>query len=124
MYKDKEVKVIFSEEADKIYGDLRKIVNEEQESGKESSFHQTLLRSIDRVKGLLRQNPFLGDQAPKRLIPKEYTKKYQVDNVWRIELADRWRMLYTITGNSIEIINFVLGIVNHKEYDRLFGYKS
>ena len=32
-------------------------------------------------------------------------------------------MLYTLKTNQIEIVNFVLYIVNHREYDKLFGYK-
>ncbi|MBI2109681.1 hypothetical protein HYT58_00720 [Candidatus Woesearchaeota archaeon] len=81
------------------------------------------MRSINRVSDLLKQNPFAGDQVPKRLIPDKYSKKFDVDNVWRIELADRWRLVYTITGNQIEIITFVMDIFDHKEYDKVFGYK-
>ena len=91
--------------------------------GVEKSFHQTLLRSINRVKDILKQNPFAGDQILKRQIPKKYILKYDVSNLWRIELADRWRLIYTITGNQIEIINFVVDLFNHRDYDRVFGYK-
>jgi len=31
--------------------------------------------------------------------------------------------MYTITGDEVEIIAFVLDIFNHKDYDKLFGYK-
>jgi len=123
MFKDKEVKVKLSEEADKVYQELNKIVGEEKLKGIESSFHQTLLRSINRVRDLLKQNPFAGDQVPKRLIPLKYIKKFDADNVWRIELADRWRLVYTITGNEVEIITFVIDIFNHRNYDKVFGYK-
>lgn len=123
MYKGKEVVVKLSEEANEVYEDLNKLVGEEKFKGIESSFHQTLLRSIQRVGELLKNNPFAGDQVPKRLIPRKYILKYDVDNLWRIELADRWRLVYTITGDKVEIIAFVLDIFNHKEYDKVFGYK-
>lgn len=123
MFRDKDVKVKLSEEADKVYQELNKIVGEEKLKGIGSSFHQTLLRSINRVKDLLKQNPFAGDQVPKGLIPGKYVLKYDVDNLWRIELADRWRLVYTITGNQLEIVNFVLDIFNHKDYDKVFKYK-
>ncbi|MFH1365530.1 MAG: hypothetical protein ABIH28_03030 [archaeon] len=71
----------------------------------------------------MKQNPFAGDQIPKKLIPDKYCKKFDVGNVWRIELADRWRLVYTITGNQIEIITFVMDIFNHRDYDKTFGYK-
>ena len=123
MFQGKEVSIKLSEEADNVYRELNKIVGEEKLKGIDSSFHQTLLRSINRVRDLLKQNPFAGDQVPKRQIPQKYTQKFDVDNVWRIELADRWRLVYTITGNQIEIITFVIDIFNHKDYDRVFGYK-
>jgi len=123
MFKDKEVRVKLSEEADKVYQELNKIVGGERLKGIESSFHQTLLRSINRVRDLLKQNPFAGDQVPKKLIPLKYIKKFDVDNVWRIELSDRWRLVYTITGNEVEIITFVIDIFNHRNYDKVFGYK-
>ena len=56
-------------------------------------------------------------------LPDKYAKKYDAENVWRIELANRWRLIYTITGNKLEIINFVMDIFNHKDYDKVFGYK-
>ena len=123
-YRNKDVIVRLSEEADGIFEDLKNIVSQEKLRGIESSFHQTLLRSILRTIDLLKKDPFSGNQVPKRLIPQKYIKKYGVDNVWRIELSDRWRLLYTITGNQVEIITFIMDIVNHKDYDKIFGYKS
>lgn len=123
MYKNKEVVIKLSEDANMVYEELNNIVGEEKLSGTESSFHQSLLRSINRVKELLKKNPFAGDQVLKKQIPKKYLIKYNINNLWRIELADRWRMTYTITGNQIEIIAFVMNIFNHRDYDNLFGYK-
>ena len=119
----KEVIVRLSEEASEVFEELNRIVNEEKQKGVESSFHQTLLRSILRVRDLLKENPFAGDQVPKRQNPDKYSKKYDAQNVWRIELADRWRLVYTITGNQLEIITFIMDIYNHKDYDKVFGYK-
>jgi len=123
MYKNKEVKVILSDEANEVYEELNEVVGQEKKNKIHSSFYQTLLRSIKRVKELLKSNPFAGDQVSKRLIPKKYLLKYDVSNIWRIELANRWRLIYTIKGNKIEIINFVVDIFDHKEYDKIFGYK-
>jgi Txe/YoeB family toxin of Txe-Axe toxin-antitoxin module len=123
MYKNKEVRIVFSENADEMYEELNKIVGEEKNKGNMTSFHQTLLRSIERVKELLRNNPFAGDQVQKSLIPKVYIIKYGITNLWRIELANYWRMMYTISGNEVEILNFVLDIVDHKKYNKIFGYK-
>ena len=123
MFQGKEISVRLSEEADNIYQELNRIVGEEKLKGIDSSFHQILLRSINRVSSLLKQNPFAGDQVKKRQIPSKYIQKFDAENVWRIELADRWRLVYTITGNQIEIIAFVMDIFDHRDYDKVFGYK-
>ena len=119
----KSVKIILSEEADKVYQELNKIVEDEKKKGVESSFHQTLLKSIERVKEILKQDPFAGEQIKKRKIAPKYIISYDIENLWRFELANRWRLIYTITGNKLEIIGFILDILDHKEYDKIFGYK-
>ena len=72
MFRGKEVKVKLSEEADRVYRELNEIVGEEKLKKIGSSFHQTLLRSINRARDLLKQNPFAGEQVQKRLIPGKY----------------------------------------------------
>ncbi len=122
-FKGKEVLVILSEEATEEYESLRKIVDEELQRGVTSSVNQSILRSIERVKGWLKQDPFKGEQVQKKLIPQHYINKYGVTNLWRIDLSDYWRLIYTIQSNEVEIIDFVLNIVDHKTYDTIFGYK-
>ena len=56
MYNGKEVIVKLSEEAEEVYTELNEIVGSEKQRGVESSFHQSLLRSINRVKELLKKN--------------------------------------------------------------------
>ena len=123
MFQNKEIKVILSEEANAIFQELNKIVGEEKRKNINSSFHQTLLRSVIRVRDLLKVNPFAGDQVPKKQIPPKYPLLYGADNVWRIELADRWRLIYTINGNNIEVVTFILDVFDHRKYDKVFGYK-
>jgi Txe/YoeB family toxin of Txe-Axe toxin-antitoxin module len=123
MFENKEIKVILSEEADQVFQELNGIVGEEKTKGIGSSFHQTLLRSIERAIDLLKKNPFAGNQIPKRQLPDKYLEKYDAENAWRMELSNRWRLIYTITGNKIEIINFIMDIFNHRDYDKAFGYK-
>lgn len=123
MFEKREIIVRFSKEANEVFEELNKIVEEEKKNEVESSFHQTLLRSIIRVRDLLKEDPFAGDQVRKKQIPDKYMDKYDAENAWRIELANRWRLVYTITGNQVEIITFIMDIYDHKEYDKIFGYK-
>lgn len=71
-------------------------------------------------------NPHYGNPVPKNLIPEEYKIKYGVTNLFHIELSSFWRMLYTLTNDEmeIEIIAFVLDIIDHKGYDKKFHYKG
>ena len=122
--KGKKIKVVLSEEATEEYNELNRIVGEELQRGVTSSVHQSIFRSVERVKGWLKENPFAGEQVQKSLIPRHYINKYDVTNLWRIDLSDYWRLVYTIQSNEIEIIDFVLNIVDHKRYDKIFGYKK
>src|SRR3989338_6929130 len=122
--KGKKIKVVLSEEATEEYNELNRIVGEELQRGVTSSVHQSIFRSVERVKGWLKENPFAGEQVQKSLIPRHYINKYDVTNLWRIDLSDYWRLVYTIQSNEIEIIDFVLNIVDHKKYDKIFGYKG
>ena len=75
---------------------------------------------------LIKLNIHFGNPVAKNLIPKEYKIKYGVTNLFRIELPQFWRMLYTLTNGDteIEIIAFVLDVIDHKTYDKKFGYKG
>ncbi len=71
----------------------------------------------------LEKNAFCGIQIPKKLIPKPYLKKYNVDNLWKYNLPKSWRLLYSIRRNEIIVISIILEWLPHKEYDRKFGYR-
>jgi len=120
----RSVKVLFSEEANKQYEELNRIVGEEIKKGVTNSFHQQLLKSINQKKELLKINPQAGIHIPKSLIPKLYKDKYDVNNLWKIDLSGYWRMIYTLRTTEIEITNFVLDFLDHETYDKVFGYKK
>ena len=121
---NKPVRVIFLDEADTEYKKLNGIVGQQLNEGKDNTEEMQLLRSIKQKVEFVKANPFYGNNMLKVLIPKEYIEKYKANNLWRVELINYWRMLYTIKGDQIEIICFVLDIMNHKEYDKKFGYKK
>lgn len=102
------------------YQELNKIVGEQQTQGKTNSDEIQLWNSIQQKKDLIKQNPFYGDNIPKNQIPKSLN----VANLWRVELTGYWRMLYTIKGDNIEIVCFILHLIDHPTYDKIFGYKK
>ncbi|MBI2970859.1 MAG: hypothetical protein HYY37_00395 [Candidatus Aenigmarchaeota archaeon] len=120
----RNINVILSEEATKQYEELNRIVGDEIKKGITNSIHQQLLKSIKQKSELLKINPQAGIHISKKLIPKIYIDKYDVDNLWKIDLSGYWRMTYTLRTTEIEITNFVLDIVDHVTYDKILGYKK
>ncbi len=116
---NKKVKVIFSPEAEEAYNYLN-------EKASFSKNEKIILNAVNKKIALIKVNIHYGDPIAKKLIPKEYKIKYGVANLFRVELPKFWRMLYTLTnGNSeIEIIAFILDVIDHKEYGKKFGYKK
>lgn len=103
------------------YEQLNKTVGEEQSSGIANSERQQLLRAIKQKIELVKVNPQYGNAVPKDLIAKS---GYPVDNLWVVDLSGYWRMLYSLQGSQIEILCFVLEIIDHPTYDKKFGYKK
>ena len=124
MFKGKPTKVIITGGAKEEFDDLNKVVGDEIKKGITSSDHQTLLNSIKQKIELLRNNPEFGVHIPKDRIPKEYVRKYDVNNLWKVNLSSAWRMIYTIRGSDVEIISLILDIMNHKNYNKKFGYRK
>lgn len=59
---------------------------------------------------------------PKKLIPKDY-KKYGIDNLWKYDLPNGWRLMYSVANDEVKIISIVLEWLDHKNYEKRFGYK-
>ncbi len=115
----KTVRVIFSPEAEEVYNHLN-------EQAPVSKIDKTILNAINKKIELIKANFHYGDPIAKNLIPEEYKVKYGITNLFRVELPNFWRMLYTLTegDTEIEIVAFVLDVVDHKTYDKKFGYRK
>ena len=115
----KVVRIKLSSDAEEVY----KYLNREAPTSKPDNM---ILKAINNKVELIKTNPHFGDPIAKKLIPDEYKQKYGITNLFRVELPTFWRMLYTLTNdeNEIEIIAFVLDIINHKEYNKILGYKG
>ena len=71
----------------------------------------------------LRTNAFSGIHIPRRLWPREYIQKYGINNLWKYDLPNGWRLIYTVTPeNEVELISAILEWFDHKEYERRFNY--
>ena len=114
----KNVRVILSPEAEEVY----KKLNSEAESNKQS---RMILKAVNNKIDLIKANIHYGNPVAKNLIPEEYKLKFGTTNLFRVELPAFWRMLYTLTNNEeVEIVAFVLDIIDHPTYNGKFGYKG
>ena len=68
------------------------------------------------------ENAFSGIQIPKRLIPKVYIKNFGIDNLWKFNLPNAWRLLYSVARDEVVIVSIVLEWLPHKKYERRFKY--
>jgi hypothetical protein len=82
-----------------------------------------LLELIDKGIAKLAEDHGCGQKIQKSLWPKYYVSKYGINNLWRLRLDNYWRMIYTVTGEQVRIVAVILEVLDHKEYDKRFGYK-
>ncbi len=121
---EKKISIKLVGDAETAFRELNKIVGEQRRQGLTNSKEIHLLEAINRMFDIIVKNPFYGENAKKDRIPKEYKQRYDVGNLFIADLPDYWRILYTLESDEIEIIAFVLDIIDHKEYDRKFGFKK
>jgi mRNA-degrading endonuclease RelE of RelBE toxin-antitoxin system len=82
-----------------------------------------LLKLIDKGVEKLSDDYECGQKIQKRLWPRYYVAKYGISNLWRLRLDGYWRMIYTVTGDHVRIVAVILEVLDHREYDKRFGYK-
>jgi hypothetical protein len=108
--------VKFTHEAEEIIDFLK-------EQSTHSKEDKMILYSIAAKVDILSKNAFYGDRIQKNLIPSYYRKKFNISNLFRVELPCYWRLLYSVSGSNVEIIALVIDVCDHKLYDKRFGYK-
>jgi hypothetical protein len=110
----KEIKIFLKDDAKEVYFLLKT---------KRDKDSITLLNSIERTIDILSSNPQYGNPVSKKQFPLILINKYNINNLYRVELSKFWRLLYTIKNDEIYIYLVILKIIDHKEYNKLFKYK-
>lgn len=106
------------------FGDMQiKKAYKELDSGR---FQEKRLKGwLDRAFEELERNAFCGIQIPKRLIPRKYHFKFgDLGNLWKYNLPDAWRLIYTVKKEDIIVLSIILEWMDHKCYDKKFGYRK
>ena len=70
----------------------------------------------------LEENAFCGTQISKKLIPKVYIEKYGIDNLWKYDLPNAWRLIYSVENGVVCVLSIILEWMSHKDYERKFKY--
>ena len=70
----------------------------------------------------IRKNAFCGIQVRKKQIPHDYIKDFKITNLWKYNLPDAWRLIYSIENQQLCVVSIVLEWMTHKEYERRFNY--
>ena len=107
-------KIVFENE--RVKKSFEKLKNSKTE---DKNLYKWLIRAFED----LETDPFSGTQIAKKIIPKEYEKKYgKLDNLWKYDLPNAWRLIYTIKNQEIIVLSVVLEWMDHKEYERRFKF--
>lgn len=108
----------YSKEFNRSYVKLKK------KAAKGSREAEYLIGLIRKAKAMLAEDREAGKKIPRKKWPKEYIQKYNINNLWRYKLDSYWRLVYTIMAGEIDFFLIYLEYIDHKKYDRKFGYKT
>jgi hypothetical protein len=81
-----------------------------------------LYKFIDRALDDIKIDVTCGIKVPKKLWPKSYVQQYGLTNLWKYNLPNAWRLIYTIESDQVRIMGIILEWFTHKEYEKKFKY--
>ena len=79
---------------------------------------KAILKSIVDFK----ENAFCGERIKRELIPREYIKKYGIDNLLWYPLPNALRLVYSVFATDDGITAMIVEYFDHKNYERRFNY--
>lgn len=75
---------------------------------------------LNDMKNVLMEHKFSGELIKKGQIPRYYVDKFGVNNLYRYSHPEGHRSCYTIVNGC----PYVLDIMTHSQYDKIFGYST
>lgn len=109
--------IVFSEEFGKEFSKIQ------DKASKGNGEAEYIVKIINRGIAKLYYNHKAGQKIERKLWPRIYSDRYSINNLWRLQLDSSWRMVYTLRGENVKIVALVLDAMDHKRYDKTFGYK-
>jgi Txe/YoeB family toxin of Txe-Axe toxin-antitoxin module len=93
--------------------------------GKGKFEDRRLYKALNLAFDELKKNPYAGIQVQRHLWPRIYVIKHGITNLWKYDMQDGWRLVYTVTVKEVQIVSIVLEwFDSHKKYEKRFGYKK
>ena len=89
---NKPVSIELIGDAKEAYERLNRIIGEQKNKGKTTSEEIKLWKGIQRSFDLIQDNPFYGRNAKKKQIPEYYLNKYDIKNLFVVDLPLFWRV--------------------------------
>lgn len=82
------------------------------------------LKSLSTFEARARADPLsAGDGVQRDRWPRDLKRDYgEVPNLFRFELAERWRGYYSLIGEPGGVRVWVLYLLDHESYDKQSGY--
>jgi hypothetical protein len=115
----KVIKIVLSPDADSILKELDLLAKKRKQE-------RTLVNGFYKKIEMVKYNIHYGDSVEKERIPLEYRIKYNANNLFRVEIPGFWRFTYTLKNGltNDETVILVLDIMDHEQYDKIFGYRK
>ena len=123
MARPKLLGVSYAAKAAPVCDEWRRVAAEG--TGEKSRLAKAKLRSLTTFETRARANPLTaGDPVPRDRWPRDLVRDYGPDipNLFRSELADRWRGYYSLVGEPGGVRVWVLYLWDHPAYSRQSGY--
>ncbi len=111
------VEVVLDASLTSWYSDLKLRAN------RGSKDHRTLRDALERLFDVLVQDFQHGEVVRRPRIPPKLIARFGIGNLYVEDLPGFHRMLYTVEGTESSVIVIVLAVLDHREYDRLFGFR-
>ena len=104
-----------------LYEYFKKIEKEIEQGDKTNEREYKLIKKgIKMLKQDYRKGVHISKKNRRAYEP--FIKKYNITNLWKLNVSKDWRLIYTVQGTEVEVVSVILESLNHKEYDRVLGY--
>lgn len=114
-----QTSIVLTEEANAVYTRLQ---HASRRSKHEAAIYNALLQKFE----CLKRDVNYGAAIKRQFIPAEYRNAYDVKNLFKLDMPNFWRMIYTVVDGErgAEVVILVLDIFSHEEYNKKFGFRK